>query len=79
MNPRVKAVEVLEDCTLQLEFNNVQKGLFSMLPYLDYPVYKPLKDHSVFKQARVTMGFISWNEDIDMSPDNLYSESKMIA
>jgi hypothetical protein len=72
-------VQVLENYMLEIEFSNGEKGIFSMEPYLDYPVYKPLKDYSIFKKAKVTMGFISWNEDIDMSPDNVYLESKMIA
>jgi hypothetical protein len=79
MNPKVKSVQVLENYVLEIEFNNGEKGLFSMSPYLDYPVYKPLKDYNIFKKAKVTMGFISWNGEIDMSPDNLYLESKMIA
>ena len=79
MNPEVKKVTVLDNYILEIEFDNGQKGQFSMLPYLDYPIYAPLKDYSVFKDAKVTMGFISWNDDIDMSPDTLYIDSKMIA
>jgi hypothetical protein len=79
MNPRVRSVKVLEDYMLELEFDNGETGHFSMKPYLAYPVYQPLKDYSLFRQAKATMGFVSWNEDIDMSPDTLYIDSKKIA
>ena len=79
MNPRVTSVKVLEDYILELKFGNGEIGHFSMQPYLDYPVYRPLKDYTLFNKARATMGFISWNQDIDMSPDTLYLESKIIA
>jgi hypothetical protein len=78
MNPRVTSVELLNDYMLELEFDNGEKGLFSMKPYLEYPVFEPLKNYELFNRARVTFGFISWNDDLDMSPDTLYLESKMI-
>ncbi|MBA3827901.1 MAG: DUF2442 domain-containing protein [Taibaiella sp.] len=79
MSPQVISVNVLENYLLELEFSNGEKGHFSVLPYLQYPVYQVLKNYDVFKRAKVTMGFISWDGEIDMSPDNLYLESKMIA
>lgn len=78
MNPRVKKVKASDDYILELEFENGKKGIFSMHPYLQYPVFQPLKDMSFFKKAHVTMGFVSWNDDIDMSPDTLYLDSKII-
>ena len=78
MNPRVSSVKVLKDYLLELEFNNGEIGHFSMKPYLEYPVFKPLKDYSLFSQAKVIFGFVSWSEDIDMSPDNLYLESNIL-
>jgi uncharacterized protein DUF2442 len=79
MNPRVTSVKVLADHILELEFANGEHGHFSMKPYLEYPVFRPLKNYELFKQAKVTFGFVSWNSDIDMSPDTLYLDSRMIA
>ncbi len=78
MNPRVKNVKATDNYLLELEFDNGETGVFSMQPYLHYPVFQPLKDLSFFKKAHATMGFVSWSDDIDMSPDTLYLESKMI-
>ena len=78
MNPRVKSLKVLDDYMLELSFTNGERGIFSVKQYLDYPVYQPLKNYDVFKTARVTFGFVSWGDDIDMSPDNLYLESRKL-
>ena len=79
MNPRVTTVKVLDDYLLELEYQNGERGLFSMKPYLEYPVFQPLKDYQLFKQAKVTFGFVSWNDEIDMSPDTLYLDARITA
>lgn len=78
MNPRVKSVEASDNYTLELEFDNGERGIFDMQPYLQFPVFQPLKDKSFFKKAHATMGFVSWDDEIDMSPDTLYLDSKII-
>jgi hypothetical protein len=57
-----------------VEFKNGEARRFSMLPYLDYPAYCPLKDTSLFMKAHVENGTVTWTEDIDVSPDTLYIE-----
>ncbi len=79
MNPRVKNVEPTDNYLLELEFDNGERGIFDMQPYLKYPVFQPLKNESFFKKAHATMGFVSWDEDIDMSPDTLYLDCKITA
>ncbi len=78
MNPRVKKVTALENYTLEIEFDNGEKGHFSVLPYLDYPVYQILKDHSVFSRAKASMGLVNWDGEIDIDPDRLYLECRML-
>ena len=78
MNPRVVSVKALPDYQLELEFDNGESGVFSVKPYLKYPVFQPLEDMKLFCQARVVFDSVVWNNDIDMSPDNLYLECKML-
>ena len=47
-----------------------------MLPYLKYPAFGALKDVELFKQARVAHGTVTWNDEIDISPDTLYIAGK---
>ena len=77
MNPAVISVKVMQDYYLELEFENGEKGLFSMKPYLHYPVFLPLVDYTLFNKAKATMGFVSWNDNIDLSHDTLYLDSKI--
>jgi hypothetical protein len=79
MNPRVVLVNAMDDYILELTFDNGEYGLFSMKPYLEYPVYSPLKNYDLFRKAHAVFGFVSWGEEIDMSPDNFYLESKITA
>jgi len=79
MNPRVNSVKALPNHQLELRFENGESGVFSMEQYLKYPVYQPLMNEQLFRQARVSFGTVIWNDDIDMSPDTLYLECKMYA
>ena len=78
MHPRVKAVKALDNYILEIEFENGERGNFSVLPYLDYPVYQVLKDPIFFKRAKASMGLVSWDGEIDIDPDRLYLESSML-
>lgn len=78
MNPRVKSVYALPDYKLELLFDNGEKGIFSVAPYLQYPVFESLKDTTIFRQVKAAMGFVNWDGDIDIDidPDTLYLESE---
>lgn len=73
--PRPTAVEVTEQYTLRVTFNNTEVRLFNVAPYLAYPAFEPLKVHSFFMQARVAHKTVVWNEEVDIAPENLYLES----
>jgi len=76
MNPRVSSVQALPEYNLKLFFDNGEKGIFLVEPYLNYSVFEPLKDQTIFGQVKASMGFVSWNGEIDFDPDTLYLESK---
>lgn len=46
-----------------------------MYPYLEYPVFKDLKDLEFFKIAQVQYGTVIWPNEIDIAPERLYEES----
>mgnify|MGYP001794188608 FL=1 len=79
MNPRIKFVEPLENFMLKIKFTDNSVREFDMKPFLKYPVFEPLKENALFQQASVFLGTVKWNDDIDMSPDTLYLQSKIIA
>ncbi len=75
MLPDVIAVEALPDYRLALRFANGEQKTFEMKPYLDYPVYQPLRDKAVFAKASIDYGTVVWSKDIDIAPETLYLES----
>ena len=47
-----------------------------MRPYLDLPVFQPLKNPSFFALASVSYGTVVWPGDIDIAPETLYNLSR---
>lgn len=79
INPRVQNVTPTIDYQLIIKFTNGEEKIFDMKPYLDKGVFKALNDVAVFTTAHTAWGTVVWNEDIDMSPDTLYLDSKLQA
>jgi hypothetical protein len=79
MNPRIIQVEPLDNYTLKLKFTDDSIREFDMKPYLSYPAFEDLKEDSLFKNASVFLGTVKWSDEIDMSPDTLFIDSKLLS
>lgn len=79
MNPRVTDVEYKSQYKLILTFENGEMKEFSLLPYLQYPVFDLLNDESFCRKAKVFNGTVVWDDITDFDPDTLYLESKTLA
>ena len=75
---RIKVVEAKanEDFSLDLMFSDGSIKRFDAKPYLDYEVFKPLKNADYFKRIKVAFGTVQWADEQDISPDTLYLEGK---
>ena len=71
---KVIAVTASNDFSLDLKFNDGSLKRFDAKPYLDYEVFRELKDLSYFKQVSLAFGTVQWPHDQDISPDTLYLE-----
>jgi len=67
-----------EEFSLNLKFSDGRRKRFDAKPYLDYEVFKPLKDLNYFKRIKIAFGTVQWAGEQDVSPETLYSESKEI-
>ena len=52
MNPRVKDVKSSVDYTLTILFDNGERKVFDVKPYLDKGIFRELKDPKVFNAVR---------------------------
>lgn len=75
MNPYVKSVRPQENYCLLLTFEDGEKRIFDLKPYLDKGVFARLKNVAEFKTARVVSGSVEWIGEIDLSYDTLYLSS----
>ena len=70
-------VKPLSDHQLLLTFENGEKRMFDMKPYLDKGIYKDLKDENKFKSVRVSFDSIEWCNQADIDPEFLYEKSEV--
>ena len=74
----VTKVEPLNDYKLLLTFENNEKRIFDVNPYLNIGRYSDLKNSNLFKSVRISFDTIQWNNEIDFDPEFLYSKSKAV-
>ena len=78
MNPRVKDVKPNPDYTISLVFDNGERKVFDVKPYLDKGIFRELKDLKVFNAVCASLGTIEWPHGQDFCPDTLYLDGKAI-
>lgn len=71
-------VEAKSDGTLLLVFENQERRLFDMKPYLSRPPFVKLREPVLFMKASVALGTVVWPGDIDIAPETLWEESQPV-
>ena len=71
---KIMAVTANDDFSLDLKFNDGSVKRFDVRPYLDYEVFRELKDLNYFKQVSLAFGTVQWPHEQDISPETLYLE-----
>jgi hypothetical protein len=72
MNPRLKTVTPHEDHTLELVFENGEKGVYDCSELIGFGVFEEFRDINYFKQVSVAFGTVTWPHGQDICPDTLY-------
>ena len=78
MIPRVKQVQACDDYVLHITFDNGITKLYDVKPRLNDQRFSILRDRGFFKAVQVDCGGfgISWNDDIDLSENELWIAGK---
>lgn len=74
---RIVNVVPERDFVLRVEFDSRESGLFDAEPYLDGPIYEPLRDRDYFVHVRIDeiAGTICWPNGADFCPDVVYRDA----
>lgn len=77
MYPSVVNVLPNQDLTLTIAFDNGEKGILDMKPYLGFGVFQRIRDYEHFKRVRVAFDTIQWGRGVDLDPEFVYAKCKI--
>ena len=60
---------------LLVTFNNGEKRIFDVKPYLDFKPYAELKNYTIFNTVKPAGLSVEWIHGQDICPDDLYYHS----
>ena len=78
MYPAVCEVTANRDFSLNIVLETGEKRVLDMKPYLDFGVFKKIRDYERFKRARVAFDTIEWDDGVDLDPEFIYEKSDPI-
>ena len=73
--PRASAVEPLPEHKLLVTFDNGERRVFDVTPYLDHPAYRELRGSTLFLTVKPAGLSVEWIHGQDICPDELYYDS----
>ena len=74
--PPVVVVTAVENLTLHVEFADGLQGEVKFLPSHLVGVFELLKNPTLFAQARIEHGTVTWPGELDLAPDAMYDAVK---
>ena len=78
MSYDVKSANYIKDYKIEVTFENGKSGIIDFQPYIKKGgIYSKLKDIDYFKSFQINheLGIITWDNEIDIAPETLYSEA----
>ena len=71
----VKHAKPIDNNRVEVIFQNGTMGVFDCTPYLSDPFWKSLSEPAFFSQVRVEGGTLTWPNDIDIAPEEVWHQS----
>ncbi len=62
-------VQAHDDFSLTVAFDDGAEGVLDMRPFLDFGVFRKLKDPDTFKRVQVAFDTASWDCGVDLDPE----------
>jgi Protein of unknown function (DUF2442) len=76
---RLASVEALPGFRLRVRFNDGIEGMVELAGFINSGkagVFAALRDESLFRQARIVLGAVTWPGDLDLAPDAMHRAIK---
>lgn len=74
--PSVIRAEYHGEYRIRLTFSDGLEDIVDFSPWLDGPVFEPLKDPSYFQRFFLEGGTVAWPNGADVAPETLYERAK---
>ncbi|MEK6323216.1 MAG: DUF2442 domain-containing protein [Acidobacteriota bacterium] len=72
MDPHVTSARALDDYQLEVSFDNGERRIFDVKPFLSRGIFVRLRDRSLFQAVRAVAGSVEWPGGLDLSYETLY-------
>lgn len=76
LRPTPIKVQIFDDYTLIISFDNGEVKRFDVKPYFKFKAFEPLKKIPIFKTVKPNGITVEWVGEIDICPDELYYNSE---
>lgn len=77
MYPSVTDVTPAEKHRLHVSFDTGERGVLDTRPFLDFGVFRNLRDQTAFRQVRVSFDTIEWPGGIDLDSEFVYRHCEL--
>jgi len=78
MYQAVVSVHPNEDFSITVVFEDGVEGVLDMSPYLDFGVFKKIKDFEQFKRAHIAFDTVEWECGADLDPEFIRAKCRIV-
>jgi len=73
--PHVVRAEYAGEHRIRVTFDDGTTGTVDFLPWLEGPIFEPLKDIAYFRRFFLDGGTVAWPNGADIAPETLYERA----
>jgi hypothetical protein len=74
--PHVVRAEYVGEFRIRLAFDDGLVGTVDFRPWLEGPVFEPLKDLDYFRRFHLDGGTVAWPNGADVAPETLHESAR---
>jgi hypothetical protein len=78
MYKAIVSVRANQDLSLSVIFEDGVDGVLDMNPYLDFGVFRRIKDFEQFKRVKIAFDTIAWERGVDLDPEFVRAKCRTV-